>query len=92
MKLVLAGLAILAVSASAPAFASQQAQTPAPAQVVQAAPRAPTEQVICEREEDTGSRLTAHKICHTRTEWAQIQREEREDLDHRQTQRAMNGN
>jgi cytochrome c5 len=30
------------------------------------------EQVICKREEITGSRLAGHRECHTRAEWAQI--------------------
>ena len=30
------------------------------------------DQVICKREEVTGSRLAGHRECHTRAEWAQI--------------------
>ncbi len=30
------------------------------------------DQVICKREEITGSRLAGHRECHTRAEWAQI--------------------
>jgi len=82
---VLTCVAILAFAAATPALAD-----PTPQTQPQAASN-PQDRVICEREQDTGSRLTAHKICHTASEWAQIQRDDRQDLERRQSDRPMNG-
>ena len=74
--------------ASAPAFAQTAPAT-------QSAPQAskttldPNE-VVCEKEEDTGSRLSAHRTCMTRSQWAEQRRLNRQDIDKLQTQRACN--
>lgn len=63
----------------------------------QAAPTAPApkpahdpNEVICQKEEVIGSRLATKRICKTRAEWAEEQRENRMDLDRKQVQRGMN--
>lgn len=89
MRQLLTGLAVLAFSAATPAVAAQQTQTPAQPQAAQT--NAP-DQVICEREEDTGSRITGHKICHTRSQWAQMRRDDRDNTEQTQRNRPMNGN
>jgi invasion protein IalB len=62
---------------------AQQADTPA----TRAKPALDLNQVVCEREQDTGSRLTAHKVCMTRSQWAEQRRLNRLDVDKIQTQR-----
>lgn len=61
----------------------------------QAAPAAPPtakraldpNEVVCEKEQDTGSRLSSHKVCMTRSQWAEQRRLNRMDIDKMQTQR-----
>lgn len=88
MRQVLTGLAVIAFSAATPAVAGPQTQAPAQPQATQS--NAP-DQVICEREQDTGSRVTGHKICHTRSQWAQIQRDDRETTEQTQRNRPLDG-
>ena len=72
----------LAVTPVASAFA----QTPPQAQPKKLDPN----EVVCERQEDTGSRLSSHRICKTRAEWAEERRGNRMDIDKIQTQRGTN--
>ena len=61
--------------------------TPATAQVtsLEAANQLPKtgnpDRVVCERQETTGTRLGAHKVCLTVAEWAEKKREHRETLE-----------
>ena len=77
-----AALTITAVGAVA------QTQPAAPAQQ-QAAKPAYADQMVCETQEEIGSRLATHKICHTRSQWAQIHQDERSQTEHTQMQRTM---
>lgn len=87
MKHALAFAAVVVLGTGTAAFA--QAQQPTR---LQAAPStAAADQVICEKEEDTGSRLTAHKICHTRSQWDQLRRDDRGAIERVQQQRSMSG-
>jgi hypothetical protein len=85
---VRSSLEILAAAAAmligAPA-AAQQAQTPPTDQSVQAKPKDPNE-MVCERQQDPGSRLAAAKVCHTRAEWADLRHQDRQMIDRAQTQ------
>ena len=84
-KLLTTGfVAIVAVCTSAPLFAQQQ-QQPTDKKV-----RDPNE-VICERQEEIGSRLGGTKVCKTRAEWAEERRLSRQDIDKVQTQRGTAG-
>jgi invasion protein IalB len=78
--------AALAVSAAAavPAFAQA---APQPSQKVEKKTPDPNE-VVCEKEHDSSSRLIVNKVCKTRAEWAEQRRTNRMDLDRLQTQRA----
>ncbi len=68
----------------APAFA----QT-APAQQQQAAkPDKDPNEVVCEKQEETGSRLASHQVCMTRAQWAEQRRLNRQDIEKVQVQRA----
>lgn len=91
MKQLFIGLTVAALSATAaPAIA--QTQPAAPAQQQQAAKSAYADQMVCETEEEIGSRLASHKICHTRSQWAQIHQDERSNTEHTQMQRTMDMN
>jgi hypothetical protein len=62
---------------------------PAAAQSGPTDPAAPSSQsklkdpnhVICEKQEEIGSRLGAKRICHTAAEWQQIRQQNREQVD-----------
>lgn len=83
-QLVFVTAAALFISpvASSPAFA--QAATPAAPQAKSLDPN----EVVCEKEEETGSRLGGHKVCMTRAQWAEQRRLNRQDIEKIQTQRA----
>jgi hypothetical protein len=70
---------------------SPVAATPAFAQVVPVAPQSKNahdpNEVVCEKEEETGSRLSSHRVCKTRAEWAEERRLNRADIEKIQTQR-----
>jgi hypothetical protein len=70
---------------------------PALAQTTPAAPAAPVtapdlNQVVCQKQEVTGSRLQTKRVCRTRAEWAEMQRLDRQELDRTQQQHYMKGN
>lgn len=56
---------------AAPAIA---ASTPAPAPIVAAAKPARASEIVCRRDRDRslGSNMPGPKVCHTRSEWAEI--------------------
>ena len=85
--LVLMSAVALAISpvASAPVFAQA---TPQSGQKAKDA-HDPNE-VVCEKQEETGSRLSSHKICMTRAQWAEQRRLNRMDVDKMQMQRGCN--
>ena len=69
---------------------SPVAAAPAFAQSVPVAPQAKSHdpnEVVCEKEEETGSRLSSHRVCKTRAEWAEERRLNRADIEKMQTQR-----
>lgn len=87
MKQLLYALGLVATSMTAvPGLA--QTQPAAPAQQQTAKP-AYADQMVCETQEEIGSRLSTHKICHTRSQWAQIHQDERSQTEHTQMQRTM---
>jgi len=54
------------------------------------APPDPNE-IICEKQQVLGSRLQSKRVCRTRAEWADLQRQDRQDLEQRQVQKPMKG-
>ena len=44
---------------------------------------------ICRTEEVTGSRLSKRKVCKTRSQWADQQMQDRQEIERVQTQRSM---
>jgi len=82
----LAGLAAVTMLVSLPA-AAQSTQTSPAAQPDQAKKAKDPNEMVCEREQELGSRLAATKICHTRAEWADLRHQDRQMLDQAQTLR-----
>jgi hypothetical protein len=46
---------------------------------------------ICRTMADTGSRLARSRACHTAQEWTELRRQTRQNVDHIQNARPMNG-
>jgi hypothetical protein len=79
---------LIAVLGSTGAIAqpAQQAAT-APTSPKTATKTLDPNEMVCEREQEPGSRLAAAKVCHTRAEWAELRSQDRQDIDRVQTQR-----
>jgi hypothetical protein len=69
--------AILALSPT-PVLAQAQPSPAAPSNQTAAAKVNPDDRVICEREEETGSRLASKRVCMTARQWAEQRRSDRE--------------
>jgi invasion protein IalB len=81
--LMFAAAAVVTPVASGPAFAQAQQQPGAKKAV-------DPNEVVCEKQEETGSRLSSHKVCMTRSQWAEQRRMDRQEIDKAQTQRDLN--
>lgn len=92
LKLIFA-LSALAASAGAsgPALAQAQSQTQTASGSSQQQPRANPDEIICYKQEVTGSRLGTKRVCKTRAEWADFQLQERQTIENYQTKRGMKG-
>lgn len=76
-----AGVALFAVSAAAPA------QTQATGQPASVAKEKDPNRVICQKVEQIGSRLTAKRVCMTSQQWDEQRRQDREMLEDSQRHR-----
>ncbi len=85
LKLILA-VSAAALSSGASAQAGVQA-SPSKDQP-QAAIANPNE-VVCQKIEVTGSRLGTKRVCKTRAEWADLQLQDRQELERVQSRRGM---
>jgi invasion protein IalB len=89
VRQIVSGFAFAVIlGAAAPAVAQTQPQ-PQPQQRVATAKAAGADQVICETQEEIGSRLSAHKVCRTRAQWQQLRLDDRSATERTQTQRSM---
>ncbi|HVF83777.1 MAG TPA: hypothetical protein VM913_06370 [Sphingomicrobium sp.] len=48
-------------------------------------------EVVCEKQEVTGSRLSVRRVCMTRAEWAERRAEDRQATEKIQTKRGVDG-
>jgi invasion protein IalB len=85
MSRTFVGFAALSMLASSPSALAQPTQT-APQQPSAKQTPDPNE-VVCEKEQDSGSRLVTRRICMTRSQWAEQRRLNRQDIEKIQTQR-----
>lgn len=84
---VFLGAAAFAATAS---LANPAPQSTAPGNSAGTTAKTPDpNEVICERQEDVGSRLSAKRICMTRSQWADQKTQDRQQLEKVQVQRGM---
>ena len=84
MRDLVIGISALGLAAAA------SAQTPAaPAVSAEKAKADYLNERICRTEEVTGSRLAKKKVCKTRSQWADQQLQDRQEIERVQTQRSM---
>lgn len=81
---------VVASIAVSPALA-QTPPAPASAPPANQAKAKDPNEMICEKQQDPGSRLVSAKVCHTRAEWADLRHQDRQMVDEAQTRRGMNG-
>jgi hypothetical protein len=75
--------------ASAPSAAQT---TPAGAPAANSQKAADTaNEVVCERQAVTGSRVASRRICMTRAQWADLKLQDRQEVEKAQTRRGMKG-
>ena len=79
-------VAAAAIAAAWPVAASAQQQNTAPGQTAAGKTLDPNE-VVCERHEETGSRLASKRICMTRAQWADLRSQDRQETERVQVQR-----
>lgn len=70
------------------AAAAQSVQAPASQQQAAKPARDPNE-IVCERQQELGSRIASQRVCKTRAEWAEDRRAQRQDVDKAQIQRDL---
>lgn len=92
LKLIFALTALAAsAGASGPASAQAQSQPQTASGASEQQPRANPDEIICHKQEVTGSRLGIKRVCKTRAEWADFQLQERQTIENYQTKRGMKG-
>jgi invasion protein IalB len=69
---------VLMLAIAAPASAQNSGQTPASASTPKV--KDPN-RIICEKQEEIGSRLGGKKVCKTALEWQEERREQRNDVE-----------
>ena len=74
--------------AAAPALAQTgTASVPSPP----AATDKNSSEIICEKQEATGSRLTKRRVCMTRAQWADLKLQDRQEIERAQVRRGTSG-
>lgn len=84
--------ASLALSAAVEVFSAALVQASPPAQQPQqnaAKSIKDPNEIVCEKQEQLGSRIASQRVCKTRAEWAEERRLNRQDIEKVQTQRDM---
>jgi hypothetical protein len=90
MRKIVITTTLLISPAMAFAQATQQTQPQQQQPQVQAAQD--PNQIVCEREEVTGSRIGTKRVCMTRGQWAEQRRNDRMEIERVQTQRGCTKN
>lgn len=80
----------LASLGSAPALAQDAQQQQQQEQQQTTRKAADPNEVVCEKQQETGSRLGSERVCMTRSQWAEQRRLDRQDIERAQTSRPMN--
>lgn len=83
--------AISAVAMTAGISMPTMAQAPAPAASQQQPVGPNLNEVVCQKQEVTGSRLGSKRVCKTRAEWADAKLQDRQEISRVQTERGNSG-
>ena len=85
--------ALAAAAAGLLASAPVAAQAPAATAPAASNPKAadPNNQMVCEKQEVTGSRIGTRRVCMTRAQWADLRLQDRQEIERAQTRRGMKG-
>jgi hypothetical protein len=73
---------------SAAAYAQAGGEAPATTKL---GPNQDPNQIVCENQTEIGSRLNRRRVCRTRAEWAEHQREYRQNIERAQQQTRTSG-
>lgn len=76
--------ALVAFAAQPAVAAKDSSEGQAPTAVTAKEKSTDPNRMICQREETTGTRLGARKVCLTAAQWAEKRREHREDIERAQ--------
>ena len=91
-RMLYRAMAVAALGATAASAHAQQPRENEPITVTGVKPvrnKVDPNEVVCEKQQDIGSRLVSHKVCMTRSQWMEQRRLNRQDLNKAQTQRPM---
>ena len=91
---MIAAILAAALLEAQPAGAVNSPPPPLPAAAAPATPGAKVainedDKVVCKSEQVTGSRFS-HRVCHTKSEWVQIEKDSRDELMDQQSQSYRN--
>ena len=82
-------LILLALATSGTALAQDPQPTQAPG--ASRGPNTDPTQIVCRNERVIGSRLSTNRVCRTRAEWAEANRQARQAVDRAQNQSQTSG-
>jgi invasion protein IalB len=85
-----AAAALAAILLAIPA-AAQTSTTTGPAPAAASDKAEDPNKMICEKQEVIGSRLGTRRVCRTRAQWADLQLQDRQEVERVQVQRGMKG-
>ena len=90
LKLLCVSFAVAMIAGGAVPAAAQAQNTP-PAASQQSTSDTRANEIVCQKQEVTGSRLGVKRICKTRAEWAEAQLQDRQEVERVQSRRGMKG-
>lgn len=88
LKVYCASFAAAMLAATAAPALAQSTANSAP---VNAKPVENPNEIVCEKQETTGSRIGARRVCMSRAEWADRKLQDRQELERVQVQRGTKG-
>lgn len=90
-KVYCASFAAAMLAATAAPALSQSTTASANQAPANAAPVNNPNEIVCEKQETTGSRIGARRVCMSRAEWADRKLQDRQELERVQVQRGTKG-
>lgn len=90
-KVYCASIAAAMMAATAAPALAQSTATSTNQPAANAAPPQNPNEIVCEKQETTGSRIGARRVCMTRAQWADRKLQDRQELERVQVQRGTKG-